>query len=548
MKKLTLILLLFLTISPLFSQDKLSQFTYSIVDTSKNQTKQAKDIYNWITKNIAYDTKQLKKGQKNYTPYQTFKRKKAICYGYANLFNQMCNILHIESYIIYGYSKGYSYVKGENFLKSNHAWNIIHADSNWIIIDATWGSGSLRYDYNLKSKIKEFFGKDTGIKSKVDFIQSPSDKYFAISPNDACKTHFPIDSKWQLKNYPVTYKSFTTDSFDQSKFLNYEHEISFVRYKDQSYQIFTDALNSTKYNPYNKFDIAYQYYYQASQLNVGKKTVLDTILLKSLNQSQNYYDSSLVYLKDFRAISRNFYTDKKQNRKYTYRIANNALKSVRKIPTTFNDKYGQANRKILKDESILEKARLNVLSSDFKIPKSIQYTFDTVNTVDSALFREYISKINIDSLKVNNNFFQLTDILQQIKTDLKSGQGHNDSIVSILSEISYIISYIDNSVDNMDEYEVFNSCKKLDSTLTVYNAVYADKKSLKNKLIQGFNTFDNKYQNAERSLISISDTYEKLAKLTGDNKIYSGMADSINNSLLKLYSLKIKAISYHKKT
>jgi hypothetical protein len=458
----------------------------------------------------------------------------------------MCNILHIESYIIYGYSKGYSYVKGENFLKSNHAWNIIHADSNWIIIDANWGSGSLRYDYDMKSKIKEFFGKDPGIKRKVDFMQCPSDKYFDIAPNEACKTHFPIDSKWQLKSYPVTYKSFTTDSFYQSKFLNYEHEISFVRYRDQFYQIFTDALNSIKYNPYNKFDIAYQYYYQASQLNVRKKTVLDTILLKSLNQSQNYYDSSLVYLKDFRAISRNFYRDKKQNRKYTYRIANNALKSVRKIPTTFNDKYGQANRKILKDESILEKARLNVLSSDFKIPKSIQYKFDTVNTVDSALFREYISKINIDSLKVSNIFFQLTNTLQQIKTDLKSGQGHNDSIVSILSEISYIISYIDNSVDNMDEYEVFNSCKKLDSTLTVYYAVYADKKSLKNKLIQGFNTFDNKYQNAERSLISMSDTYEKLAKLTGDNKIYSGMTDSINNSLKKLYSLRIKTIFYIK--
>ena len=111
--KLMIVTYLFTISISLFSNDKIGRLTYSIADTSKIQTEQAREVYSWITENIAYDTHQLEEGNKYYSPEQTLRRKKALCYGYSELFHEMCEVLGIESYIIYGYCKGFDYVKGE---------------------------------------------------------------------------------------------------------------------------------------------------------------------------------------------------------------------------------------------------------------------------------------------------------------------------------------------------------------------------------------------------------------------------------------------------
>ena len=51
----------------------------------------------------------------------------------------MCKALGLEYVLISGYSKGTSYFDGQMPTKTNHAWNAVKIDSQYYLIDSTWG-------------------------------------------------------------------------------------------------------------------------------------------------------------------------------------------------------------------------------------------------------------------------------------------------------------------------------------------------------------------------------------------------------------------------
>ncbi len=544
MKRTIILILTFSIVLPIFSQEKLARFTYSIVDTMKSETEQAREIYNWLTNNIAYDTKQLSKRKKYYSPLETLKRKKAICYGYSELFLAMCNILKIESYLIHGYSKGFGYVKGDQFTSADHAWNIIHADTNWIIEDATWGSGALDYDFDFKTRLLQTFSRKTGIRTKLIFIKNPSMDYFNISAPEAVKTHFPMDSKWQLMDYPVSYETFIADSVCDSPFLNYMREIALVKLRDVQDQIFVDAINSIKYSPYNKFDIAREYYNQANMLHVTKKSPLDSILLKSLERSKCYLDSTLKYLNEFKTIRRSVYKSKRPEQKAAHKQAVSSIKRMQKIPASINNRYERVYKKYLKHEMVYEKGRQSTVSSKLLLPKAVFWAFDTVSSIDSNLFTELTLKNINDLQKIPMNMNELDSLKDSIYAKLLSGYDHNDSILRQVEDMIQTFKQLRYSVDSMDEYQVSENCRKLAAIIKSYDSLLMVKKSLESELIYDFNDFQKKEQKAGNMLGSILETYKRMAKLTGNNLEYSSKADSVLPLLQLLYSTDLQVCLY----
>lgn len=527
----------------IYSQDKLSKLTFSLVDTSKSKKEQAKEIYNWITYNIKYDTKQLTKGVKNNTSKEVINKKKTICYGYARLFHDMCKIVNIESYIINGYSKGFGYVKNENFIKSDHSWNSIYVDSNWVIIDPTWGSGYLYYDYSIKDKIKSVFNKNIGIKSKIVFKQNPIDLYFDISPKEIIKTHYPIDSKWQFRNYPISYKTFITDTFEQTHYLNFNYEISLIRNKDISTQIFTDALNSIKYNPFNKFDIGYQYYYQANQLRFNRRYSFDSTLIPMLNMALAYIDSSQSYLKKFKNISNIHYRDKKKKLKSIYKPTTFTLRNINKIPTTFNYKFNRENDRLLKHEKKLEKVRFSAYNSNLKVSILKEYNYPIKNIFDSSHYFSYKSQIVKDSIKLFRNLSNVYILSENINNTNSLGIYQNDSISFYLNKSAELLLTINHAIDKMDEFLVFSNCKKLTSLYYDYFSFYKSKKMFKSNLFEDYYNFLDLFEKLEKSINSIISYYEKLAKLTGNNSLYFAKTKFYINLLNNLYDTKIKTVN-----
>ena len=123
MKKLNLILSLIFISLTVFSQSTFEQlhkhvkkfpngkFSYeeiadNLAKKAKGDLDKAKLIYLWIAENIDYDIKSLNAGKTlDGSPKVTLKRKKAVCDGYAKLYNAMGEHLGLDVKIIDGYAK-----------------------------------------------------------------------------------------------------------------------------------------------------------------------------------------------------------------------------------------------------------------------------------------------------------------------------------------------------------------------------------------------------------------------------------------------------------
>lgn len=162
----------------------------------------------WLTKNIRYNLKEYyNPNQRSYNfKYSTeeekeqklqalkdkivadaFKTKTGVCEEYAQSFKKLCDLLDIESEVIKGNVRNVPQEIGNPEKETNHAWNAVKLNGNWIILDATWAAG---YEYNGRW-LKKFDNY---------FYNIPKDKIF--------KTHFPEDKIWVLRFGRITLNEF----------------------------------------------------------------------------------------------------------------------------------------------------------------------------------------------------------------------------------------------------------------------------------------------------------------------------------------------------
>jgi len=138
----------------------------------------ARAIFIWVANNIDYDnelhnSRSLQK--KIYTSEENvirhvLKRNKALCGGYAFLFERLCDAVGISAQTIHGFSQQYK-VSSNN--KPNHTWNAVKVNGQWHLLDITWAKSHSRDG-------------------------TPNLFWFKTSPSDFIKTHVPEDHKWQL--------------------------------------------------------------------------------------------------------------------------------------------------------------------------------------------------------------------------------------------------------------------------------------------------------------------------------------------------------------
>ncbi|MDC7997278.1 transglutaminase domain-containing protein [Gilvibacter sediminis] len=154
-------------------------------------------IYGWLINNIAYDPNEYKALDYSFTTVSERNKKQekfrqqlinrviekgvAVCEGYAFVFERLCELTGVTSYLVRGDSKASLADIGRKF-DVNHMWNIALIDGNTYLFDATWGAG--RYT--------DRFEKDTTYS------------FFMADPQQFVYTHLPLLEEDQLLTQPLS--------------------------------------------------------------------------------------------------------------------------------------------------------------------------------------------------------------------------------------------------------------------------------------------------------------------------------------------------------
>jgi len=158
---------------------EISMLAKSITKNSTSEEQQAKALFVWIANNISYDnelhnSKSLQKtfytSEENVVRH-VLNRKRALCGGYAFLYEKLCSAIGLEVAVIHGYSN--EFATKVNRSKPNHTWNAVKLNGKWQLLDITWAISHSR---------------DGG----------PNLFWFKTSPKDFLKTHRPEDRDWTL--------------------------------------------------------------------------------------------------------------------------------------------------------------------------------------------------------------------------------------------------------------------------------------------------------------------------------------------------------------
>ncbi len=168
--------------------------------------------FRWITTNIRYDDEALRAEQWriNRTIGDILNRRRAICFGYALLFREMCAEAGITAELISGYSKG-SLTSRPSLEAPDHAWNAVRLDGNWFLLDATWGAGAVH-------------------REQVPDQRYPED-YFLADPASFVRNHLPTAPMWQLLDCPVPLEMFARSAGQIGQYLDTVVSCSF-NYRD----------------------------------------------------------------------------------------------------------------------------------------------------------------------------------------------------------------------------------------------------------------------------------------------------------------------------
>ncbi|MCJ1257894.1 hypothetical protein MMC24_005722 [Lignoscripta atroalba] len=144
-------------------------------------TDKARAIFTWLHHNISYDVEAFfNNAVKPSTPASTLSTGLAVCEGYAGLFTAIASKAGLESVVVGGHGKGYSFAAlapGAPIPPeySTHAWNAVRIDDGeWKLIDCCWGAG------NVQGKGKPY---------NKDFTP----RHFTMDNNEFGLRHFPTN-------------------------------------------------------------------------------------------------------------------------------------------------------------------------------------------------------------------------------------------------------------------------------------------------------------------------------------------------------------------
>ncbi|KAK7956597.1 Kyphoscoliosis peptidase [Apiospora aurea] len=129
-------------------------------------TDKARAIFTWCHHNIAYNVEEFfGKCIKGRSVEETIFHGKAVCQGYAEVYQSIARRAGLQCVVVGGHGKGYGYTPLKDGEAppprdpSGHAWNAVMIDDGeWKLLDACWGAGNVGDGtYNKAFKPEMFY-------------------------------------------------------------------------------------------------------------------------------------------------------------------------------------------------------------------------------------------------------------------------------------------------------------------------------------------------------------------------------------------------------
>ncbi|KAK0715674.1 hypothetical protein B0H67DRAFT_554152 [Lasiosphaeris hirsuta] len=139
-------------VSSLPRQGTVDYLAHVLCDPFPSHTDKARAIFAWCHHNIAYDVAGFFGGciPRGQSPSESIFTGKAVCEGYARIYEAIALRARLECTVVGGHGKGFSYKPlgpGERPPPPNptgHAWNAVRIDGGkWKVIDPCWGAGAV---------------------------------------------------------------------------------------------------------------------------------------------------------------------------------------------------------------------------------------------------------------------------------------------------------------------------------------------------------------------------------------------------------------------
>ncbi|AEO67066.1 uncharacterized protein THITE_2043857 [Thermothielavioides terrestris NRRL 8126] len=138
--------------STLPHHDPIGHLAHVLCSPFSSPTDKARAIFTWCHHNIVYDVHGffnncIPRGQ---TPAETIFSGKAVCEGYARVYEAIATRAGLACVVVTGHGKGYGFTPVKAGQRppprdpTGHAWNAVRIDGGaWKLIDACWGAGAL---------------------------------------------------------------------------------------------------------------------------------------------------------------------------------------------------------------------------------------------------------------------------------------------------------------------------------------------------------------------------------------------------------------------
>lgn len=153
----------------------------SITSPSKPNIEKARDIFNWLCRNIAYDTT-----YSIYSADETYEKRRGVCNGYSELFIRLADAVGLKADKVSGYSKD----DRNKINPDGHAWIFAYINgSTGILIDPTWGAGTVNNGVFKRSP-------------------QPDLSWFHVDPEWMIMSHWPDNASYQLLERPLSRREF----------------------------------------------------------------------------------------------------------------------------------------------------------------------------------------------------------------------------------------------------------------------------------------------------------------------------------------------------